>query len=119
HSGCGAMAALLKGPATTEGLPQLSRWLRHGHPSLDRLGEGGHDASAEDAALDALCRLNIQQQLENLRTYRKVDEQVRAGQLTLVGLYFEIGSARVHHVPPRASAAPEPDGPLPTEPTPT
>ncbi|MER6513517.1 SulP family inorganic anion transporter [Nonomuraea sp. NPDC001636] len=119
HSGCGAMAALLKGPGTTEGLPQLSRWLRHGRPSLDRLGAGGHDASAEDAALDALCRLNIQQQLENLRTYRKVDEQVRAGQLTLVGLYFEIGSARVHHVPPRASAAPESDGPLPTGPSPT
>ncbi|MFI9597421.1 SulP family inorganic anion transporter [Nonomuraea sp. NPDC052265] len=118
HSGCGAMAALLKGPATTEGLPQLSRWLRHGHPSLDRLGEGGHDTSAEDASLDALCRLNIQQQLENLRTYRKVDEQVSAGQLSLVGLYFEIGSARVHHVPPRTPDAPGSDGPLPSEPTP-
>ncbi|MEV4399867.1 SulP family inorganic anion transporter [Nonomuraea sp. NPDC049607] len=118
HSGCGAMAALLKGPATIEGLPQLSRWLRHGRPSIDRLGEDGHDTSAEDASLDALCRLNIQQQLENLRTYRKVDEQVRAGQLTLVGLYFEIGSARVHHVPPRTPETPESGGQLPTEPTP-
>lgn len=112
HSGCGAMAALLNGPATTEGLPQLSRWLLHGGPSLDRLGEAGHTGDERDMALDTLCRVNIQQQLENLRTYRKVDEQVNAGQLKLVGLYFDIASARVHVVPPRAPAAPATDDPL-------
>ncbi|NUP02355.1 MAG: bifunctional SulP family inorganic anion transporter/carbonic anhydrase [Nonomuraea sp.] len=113
HSGCGAMAALLNGPATTESLPQLTRWLRHGHPSLASLGE---EARGEPGtALDTLCRLNIQQQLENLRTYRKVDEQVEAGRLKLVGLYFDIGSARVHVVPSRTPASPASDDPLPSQ----
>ncbi|GAA3671343.1 SulP family inorganic anion transporter [Nonomuraea antimicrobica] len=95
HSSCGAMAALLRDPATTAELPQLRRWLRHGGASLSRL-----DGARDDGALDALCRLNVRQQLENLRTYGKVDEQVRAGRLKLVGLYFDIASARVQVVPP-------------------
>ncbi|MFI6816276.1 SulP family inorganic anion transporter [Nonomuraea sp. NPDC050328] len=45
--------------------------------------------------LDRLCRVNVRQQLDNLRTYRRVDELVRAGRLELVGLYFDIGAARV------------------------
>ncbi|MCF6471834.1 carbonic anhydrase [Nonomuraea sp. MG754425] len=120
HSGCGAMAALLSGPAATAELPQLQRWLRHGDPSLTML-EQGAEAGRErtegehDSALDALCRLNVQQQLENLRTYRKVDEQVETGQLKLVGLYFDIASARVHVVPPRTPGVPAATTPVPPE----
>ncbi|AQZ61693.1 carbonic anhydrase [[Actinomadura] parvosata subsp. kistnae] len=101
HSGCGAMAALLAGPAATAELPQLSRWLQHGDLSLT--GLGGDDAGDR---LDVLCRLNVQQQLENLRTYPGVDEQVAAGRLKLVGLYFDIASARVDIVPPRSPDLP-------------
>lgn len=45
------------------------------------------------------------QQLENLRTYPQVDRLFRAGHLELVGMYFDIGSARVHLLehPPIAS----------------
>ncbi|TDD15205.1 SulP family inorganic anion transporter [Nonomuraea diastatica] len=99
HSGCGAMAGLLSGGVQAGSLPGLRRWLRHGNHSLaafiEREGNRLHNG-----ALDVLCRVNVQQQLENLRTYRKVDEQVRAGKLELVGLFFDIGSARVHMVPP-------------------
>ncbi|MGR6918102.1 SulP family inorganic anion transporter [[Actinomadura] parvosata] len=101
HSGCGAMAALLAGPAATAELPQLSRWLQHGDLSLS--GLGGDDAGDR---LDVLCRLNVQQQLDNLRTYPGVDEQVAAGRLKLVGLYFDIASARVDIVPPRSPDLP-------------
>ncbi len=100
HSGCGAMTALLDRSATTAELPRLNRWLRHGDPSLTRLRADHHD---RDAALDALCRLNVQQQLENLRTYRQVDDLFSAGQLKLVGLYFDIASARVHVLHPSPS----------------
>ncbi|TDD01505.1 carbonic anhydrase [Nonomuraea deserti] len=103
HSGCGAMAALLGAPAATADLPQLHRWLQHGDSSLTRLADGHLDDP-----LDALCRLNVQQQLENLRTYRRVDEQVKAGRLKLVGLYFDIASAQVHVVPALPPAASEP-----------
>ncbi|MEV0831194.1 SulP family inorganic anion transporter [Nonomuraea rubra] len=109
HSGCGAMAALLSGPATTAGLPHLTRWLRHGDPSLTRIGADKAEHH-HDAALDLLCRMNVQQQLENLRTYRNVDEQVEAGALKLVGLYFDIASAQVSVLSPPTSGFPASTG---------
>ncbi|GAA3537307.1 SulP family inorganic anion transporter [Nonomuraea rosea] len=99
HSGCGAMAGVLSGGVQAGSLPGLRRWLRHGDHSLATFIETEGDR-LHNGALDVLCRVNVQQQLENLLTYRKVDEQVRAGKLELVGLYFDIGSARVHMVPP-------------------
>ncbi|WP_052422293.1 SulP family inorganic anion transporter [Nonomuraea candida] len=102
HSGCGAMAGVLSGGVRAGSLPGLRRWLRHGDHSLATFIETEGDR-LHAGALDVLCRVNVQQQLENLRTYRKVDEQVRAGKLELVGLFFDIGSARVHMVPPLRS----------------
>ncbi|BFO13982.1 hypothetical protein SHKM778_03700 [Streptomyces sp. KM77-8] len=40
HSGCGAMQALLDTGPGGVGTP-LRRWLRHGRPSLERMGDGG------------------------------------------------------------------------------
>jgi carbonic anhydrase len=106
HSGCGAMAGVLSGGVQAGSLPGLRKWLRHGNHSLARFIETEGDR-LHSGALDVLCRVNVQQQLENLRTYRKVDEQVRAGKLELVGLFFDIGSARVHMVPPLRPAPAE------------
>ncbi|TXK39476.1 carbonic anhydrase [Nonomuraea sp. C10] len=103
HSGCGAMAGLLSGGVKAGSMPSLRRWLRHGNHSLARFIETAGDRLDADA-LDLLCKVNVQQQLDNLRTYRKVDDQVRAGRLKLVGLYFDIGSARVHMLPPMSSS---------------
>ncbi|MFC5828984.1 SulP family inorganic anion transporter [Nonomuraea insulae] len=99
HSGCGAMAGVLSGGVQAGSLPGLRRWLRHGDHSLATFIETEGDR-LHGGALDVLCRVNVQQQLENLRTYKKVDEQIKAGKLELVGLFFDIGSARVHMVPP-------------------
>ncbi|WP_326824209.1 bifunctional SulP family inorganic anion transporter/carbonic anhydrase [Streptosporangium sp. NBC_01756] len=95
HSGCGAMAALLSGGEKASCLPALDRWLRHGNHSLARF-IAGESVGDDDGPLDRLCRVNVIQQLENLRTYPEVDRLVRAGRLQLVGLYFDIGTARVH-----------------------
>ncbi|TMR90132.1 SulP family inorganic anion transporter [Nonomuraea basaltis] len=105
HSGCGAMAGVLSAGVQAGSLPGLRRWLRHGDHSLATFIETEGDR-LHSGALDVLCRVNVQQQLENLRTYRKVDEQVRAGKLELVGLFFDIGTARVHLVPPLRSSTP-------------
>lgn len=95
HSGCGAMAALLSGGEKTVEGSALSRWLRHGHHSLARFVTTESDGT-DDGPLDRLCRVNVTQQLENLRTYPQVDELFRAGRLELVGVYFDIATARVH-----------------------
>ncbi|GAB3156011.1 SulP family inorganic anion transporter [Microbispora hainanensis] len=92
HSGCGAMAALL---GEVPDLPALRSWLRHGRQSLARfVATEPHDDDA--GPLDRLCRINVIQQLDNLRTHPFVDTLVRAGKLELTGLYFDIGAARVH-----------------------
>ncbi|GAA4571792.1 SulP family inorganic anion transporter [Planotetraspora kaengkrachanensis] len=95
HSGCGAMAALL---GTTPDLPGLRGWLRHGRPSLDRFRsfEESEGPLPDGGRLDLLCRINVMQQLDNLRTHPLVDDRVRSGRLELTGLYFDIGTARVH-----------------------
>ncbi|WP_169949396.1 SulP family inorganic anion transporter [Microbispora sp. H11081] len=92
HSGCGAMAALLD---EVPDLPALRDWLRHGRQSLARFV--AEERPEDDAGpLDRLCRVNVIQQLDNLRTHPFVDSLVRAGRLELTGLYFDIGAARVH-----------------------
>ncbi|WP_084957736.1 SulP family inorganic anion transporter [Thermoactinospora rubra] len=101
HSGCGAMAGLLSAGVAAGGMPGLRRWLRHGHHSLARyLTEEDPPGSTP---LDRLCRVNVVQQLDNLRTHRRIDEMVRAGELQLVGLYFDIAAARVEVLAPTLS----------------
>lgn len=50
---------------------------------------------AGQTPLDRLCRINVLQQLDNLMTYPVVSRLVADGRLELVGLYFDIASARV------------------------
>ena len=95
HSRCGAMAAMLSAGEETAELPGLRRWLRHGDRSLSRYILS--DSTGEDEGpLDRLCRMNVVQQLDNLRTYPSVAHLERSGRLQLVGLYFDIKAARVH-----------------------
>ncbi|WP_214410744.1 SulP family inorganic anion transporter [Sphaerisporangium fuscum] len=95
HSGCGAMAALLSAGEKIGGLPGLGRWLRHGDHTLARYILSD-PTGEEQGPLDRLCRVNVVQQLENLRTYPSVAELEREGRVQLVGLYFDIGAAHVH-----------------------
>ncbi|MFC4536422.1 SulP family inorganic anion transporter [Sphaerisporangium dianthi] len=97
HSGCGAMAALLSAGENIAGLPGLTNWLRHGDHTLARHILSDPAPDAEDAdPLDRLCRVNVVQQLDNLRTHPSVARLEDSGRLQLVGLYFDIGAARVH-----------------------
>ncbi|WP_279339623.1 bifunctional SulP family inorganic anion transporter/carbonic anhydrase [Sphaerisporangium perillae] len=95
HSRCGAMAALLSAGENASGLPGLGRWLRHGDHTLARYILSDHTGE-DQGPLDRLCRVNVAQQLDNLRTYPSVARLEGAGRLQLVGLYFDIGAARVH-----------------------
>ncbi|MEU1197449.1 SulP family inorganic anion transporter [Streptomyces sp. NPDC005813] len=100
HSGCGAMQALL---ASEPGgaLTPLRRWLRHGHPSLERMASedrpGARFAGREPAdAVEQLCLTNVVQQLEHLRTHESVARALREGALELHGMYFHVGEAQAY-----------------------
>jgi carbonic anhydrase len=121
HSGCGAMQALLSRTDHEDG--SLGRWLQIARSSLDRWRDGDPvavGAAAEGRSeLDQLVMVNIVQQLDNLRTHPVVDAAMRQGQLELVGLYFDIPTARMLLFDPaerRFVPAPEHDLPLSLQP---
>ncbi|MBW1603802.1 bifunctional SulP family inorganic anion transporter/carbonic anhydrase [Streptomyces sp. JJ66] len=104
HSGCGAMQALhaSRGQAPGDALPQaLTRWLRHGQPSVARLASGVRPAprlADREAAdeVEALCLANVVQQLEHLRAHEPVAQRVAEGSLELHGMYFHVGDAQTY-----------------------
>ncbi|OII62569.1 transporter [Streptomyces sp. CC53] len=116
HSGCGAMQALLTnpppaGPVTRPGAgapagrqetsTPLSRWLRHGLPSLERMGSGDPgrvrlSGRRPADAVEQLCLNNVVQQLDHLMTHECVARRVAEGSLELHGMYFHVGEAQAY-----------------------
>ncbi|MFI9747828.1 SulP family inorganic anion transporter [Streptomyces sp. NPDC052494] len=103
HSGCGAMQALLgSGPDDPATPPTpLRRWLRHGRPSLERMGSRRHawariSGRLPADAVEQLCLTNVVQQLEHLRAYEAVARRLADGSLTLHGMYFHVGEAQAY-----------------------
>ncbi|MGW2046645.1 bifunctional SulP family inorganic anion transporter/carbonic anhydrase [Streptomyces sp. NPDC001858] len=100
HSGCGAMQALLNSDPGGDRTP-LKRWLRHGVPSLERMGDDSRSLArlagrAPANPVEQLCLTNVVQQLEHLRAHEPVARALRAGVLELHGLYFHVGEAQAY-----------------------
>ncbi|MFI8090962.1 bifunctional SulP family inorganic anion transporter/carbonic anhydrase [Streptomyces sp. NPDC086080] len=100
HSGCGAMQALLDSEPGGVRTP-LRRWLRHGQPSLERLGgaSGPPPRLAGRPPADTaeeLCLANVVQQLDHLRAHESVARALKGGTLELHGLYFHVGEAQAY-----------------------
>ncbi|MFF4644398.1 SulP family inorganic anion transporter [Streptomyces sp. NPDC001389] len=100
HSGCGAMQALLSSGPGAPTTP-LSRWLRHGLPSLERMGSRHHawariSGRLPADAVEQLCLTNVVQQLEHLRAHESVARRLAEGTLELHGMYFHVGEAQAY-----------------------
>ncbi|MFF3173815.1 SulP family inorganic anion transporter [Streptomyces sp. NPDC057900] len=98
HSGCGAMNALLGAGPETPNTP-LWRWLRHGVPSLKRMGSKRHAWARISGRLPAdeveqLCLTNVVQQLDHLRAHGSVARRLAEGTLQLHGMYFHVAEAQ-------------------------
>ncbi|CAM5639489.1 transporter [Streptomyces spiroverticillatus] len=101
HSGCGAMQALLNGPAEGGANTPLRRWLRHGAPSLKRMKSRHHSWARISGRLptdvvEQLCLTNVVQQLEHLRSHESVKRRLAEGTLELHGMYFHVGEAQAY-----------------------
>lgn len=96
HSNCSAVRALIAGAANDGSA--LGRWLRHA---------GGTDPARRDPTVhidddeERYCLTHVARQLANLRTYPSVRRALAAGRLSLVGMYFDIGEARMYVVDPQ------------------
>ncbi|MDQ0795549.1 SulP family inorganic anion transporter [Streptomyces sp. B1I3] len=113
HSGCGAMQALLDATPETPRTP-LWRWLRHGRPSLERMGSRHHSwariaGRLPTDAVEQLCLTNVVQQLEHLRAHDSVARRLAAGTLQLHGMYFHVGEAQAYLLTEGASSGTGPD----------
>ena len=112
HSSCGAMHALLEDESSVVGTAEMAeagpirRWLRHAIPSLAalRLGHPAGRAAAEMglAEVDQLAVVNVVKQMETLTRHPLVGRAAAESRVKIVGLYFDIATARVFEVTPRA-----------------
>jgi carbonic anhydrase len=103
HSGCGAMQSLLRGAHRREGQAgtPLTRWLRHGQDSLQRVRHAPariRGSALSEDPLERLCLTNVAQQLDNLRAHTSVRRAVDSGRLRLTGLYFDFATAQAYRL---------------------
>ncbi|RSM51263.1 carbonic anhydrase [Actinoplanes sp. ATCC 53533] len=85
HSGCGAVRAMMAGAAGSASV--LGAWL----------GSAGITLTGREHEEECITA-NVEQQLENLRTYPSVRRAVGEGRLELSGLYFDLAEARMYNV---------------------
>ena len=101
HSHCGAMRALLdrtrQEPEEVEST-HIRRWSAKGDASLRRarVDHGELTGLPTTEALHRLAQANVAEQLDNLRGHPAVRARVESGELTLSGMYYDLGTARVH-----------------------
>lgn len=100
HSGCGAMSALLNDGSNLA--PPIRDWLIHAQPSLTAYMNahpvGLAAAEAGFDVRDQLAAVNVAVQVAALEQHPIIAAAVATDQIHVVGLFFEIGSAKVWHV---------------------
>ena len=101
HSACGGARGCQRmcsgaAPELEEKTSFVGRWLDILRPGYERV----RNIADEAEQLGALERQAVLVSLENLMSFAFVDERVRAGTLTLHGLWHDIGSGRLDQYSP-------------------
>jgi carbonic anhydrase len=97
HSDCGAMKALLD-PDSVERMPTVQKWLHNAHAALaaaDVLYTRDVQTGSNRTLLEELTEQNVLLQLQHLKTHPSVARAITAGDLTVSGWVYEIGSGAV------------------------
>jgi carbonic anhydrase len=95
HSQCGAISALLGDSRATDSMPHLKEWLNLAAPVHEVLqSQYAHLISAEDRR-DTAAEENVLFGLDNLHSYRCVQERLMDGTLQLHGWFFKIATAEL------------------------
>ena len=95
HSNCGAMAGLLRDPASLDKMPTVRSWLRNAHAARSVVEALRPDLEG-DAKIQALVEQNVLIQLQHLATHPAVAAGVAGGKLELHGWVYDIESGAVH-----------------------
>src|SRR6201995_5351746 len=101
HSDCGVMKAALDRKGL-EKLPKASRWLHHVEAAFTHR-QPLNPADGDSADLASLIRGNVVAQLPNLKLQPSVAKALGAGEISVLGLYYDILTGRIerYEEPPR------------------
>ena len=98
HSECGAMQTLIDNESANNNCSQLkslNTWLSYANPSYERFKNidlKNHSLSP----CNLLSRINVLQQLDNLKTYPLVEDRLRNNKLRIHGWWFDLTDANVY-----------------------
>jgi carbonic anhydrase len=97
HSECGAMQTLIENNSSkTCKLSSLNAWLEYAVPSYERF----KNSIVKNTAIspcNLLSRINVLQQLDNLKTYPLVMDRLQSNKLRIHGWWFDLKTANVYH----------------------
>ena len=95
HTQCGAMRALLNGPADSAALPHLAAWLEIAAPVRDIIRREYRALNDRSARETAAAEENVLFAIENLHGYPCVANRLAAGALQVHGWCFKIATAEM------------------------
>jgi len=101
HSECGAMRSLIE--HNTCQLPALNAWWEYAASSYRRF----KNVSLQNTDLtpcNLLSRINVLQQLDNLKTYPLVMERLQSNKLKIHGWWFDLATADVYYYEQKTKA---------------
>lgn len=99
HSECGAMHSLMENCSSNKCNPNLksfNTWLKHATPSYTRFKNTPHNNNNGITPCNLLSRINVLQQLDNLKTYPSVKERLGSNKLRIHGWWFDLETANVY-----------------------
>jgi carbonic anhydrase len=105
HSHCGGIRAFVAHRDRPDPGDFIDNWMQLIAPAARALEACGHAADGED--LSRLEQASIVMTLENLRTFPWIRRRVEAGNLALLGAYFDVATGRLSaHDAARGAFAP-------------
>lgn len=94
HSECGAMVALTQGVEHITA-PSLRSWLSYGEDAVQRL-KNSPEFSSDMPLHNRLSRINVLAQIDHLKSYPMINDQIKKGALRVHGWWFDIAKADVY-----------------------
>lgn len=97
HSECGAMQTLLTNKELYNSASALNVWLKKAMPSYVRFQNSIFNNEDNLTACNLLSRINVLQQIDNLKTYPLVAERLKNNNLRIHGWWFNLATADVYY----------------------
>jgi carbonic anhydrase len=101
HSECGAMYSLME--HNTCQVPALDIWLKNAVSSYKRF-KNTPSKIIDLTPCNLLSRINVLQQLDNLKTYPLVTERLQNNKLRIHGWWFDLATANVYYYKQKTKA---------------